>query len=241
MIRSAAEGGKPIRCDESDKLVLEIVGVKDCEIKFATSDVTYPSNHFQHENGLAIANIKAEPDTFNFSMNANHYQEEYVDHSQLNHEDDVINEGEIDEPSTSSATSQPEKVMIPCPVSNQKQHKEHNFVDANADPMDFHVEEEISGNGGNDMPPFVRQNYQHSFNRKRPIKFVENELNILRKEKVQLKTKLCIEQLKIAERQRYKLDLELMKMEQELDLPPSKFTKKFFENRTLFAHGSYVD
>lgn len=61
-------------------------------------------------------------------------------------------------------------------------------------------------------------------------KFVENELNVLRKQKIEIKTKLCIEQLHIAERQRYKLDLELMKLEQELGLPASKFTRKFFEN-----------
>lgn len=61
-------------------------------------------------------------------------------------------------------------------------------------------------------------------------KFVENELNVLRKRKIEIKTKLCVEHLKIAERQRYKLDLELMKLEQELGLPASKFTKKFFEN-----------
>lgn len=62
--------------------------------------------------------------------------------------------------------------------------------------------------------------------------FDENEYNLLRKQKIEIETKLCIEQLRIAERQRYKLDLELLKMEQELELPPSKFTQGYFSNET---------
>lgn len=58
----------------------------------------------------------------------------------------------------------------------------------------------------------------------------EEDLEALQKNKIRLEIKLCGEQMRLAERERYKMDLELLKLERELDLPPSKFTRNFISH-----------
>lgn len=63
---------------------------------------------------------------------------------------------------------------------------------------------------------------------KRTMKFVDNDLLNLKKQKIKQETSLYEEKKQIAIREKYKLDLELYKLEKELGLPPSEFTAKFY-------------
>lgn len=81
---------------------------------------------------------------------------------------------------------------------------------------------------------FLQKTNNIAQSRKRPLHLQtvpdspEEDLESLQKNKLRLKIKLYLEQMRLAERERYKLDLELLKLERELNLPPSKFTRNFF-------------
>lgn len=88
-------------------------------------------------------------------------------------------------------------------------------------------------------PTFLNSN-NISIIRKRPFSYdllpqqKEENLETLQKNKLRLEIKLCTEQMRLTERERYRMDLELLKLERELNLPPSKFTRNFVNliNRT---------
>jgi hypothetical protein len=63
---------------------------------------------------------------------------------------------------------------------------------------------------------------------KRTVKFVDDDLLKLKKKKIQEQTLMFEEKKELAKREKYKLDLELYKLENELGLPPSKFTERFY-------------
>lgn len=57
----------------------------------------------------------------------------------------------------------------------------------------------------------------------------DDDLETLQKKKLKYETILLAKNIEIAQRESYKLDLELHKLEVSLNRPPSQFTRRFFD------------
>lgn len=223
--------GEVKRFEEYDKLILEIIGKQD----LITQMKNVPEINSIDDNEWQLKIIKTEPGADDDNRLENKEDE---------NEDDRVKRIEV-QPSLIDNMNYAHEVDREQPNAEDLNVE----MDIVSNATEFVITTECDRSPTIERPDVIfnandnwnhNGDWAHNYGQKRSLpsaannfnskqsKFGENELIVLRKEKIEIKTKLCVEQLKIAERQRYKLDLELLKLEQELGLPPSKFTKKFF-------------